>query len=67
MRELRDRKGERNIPKSWDGCYALASEVLEGTTAAGSADTMAASYKVVQRDMRARHARRYYLSHKKPG
>ena len=33
VQELRDRKGEPGIPKTWAECYDAASEYLEGTDA----------------------------------
>jgi hypothetical protein len=42
---------------TWDEAYARASELLEGTMAAGSAATMKADYSRVQRDL---NAGRYY-------
>jgi len=67
VRELRDRKGEDGIPRSWEKCYAHASDILKGTKAEGAPETIRASYKRVAQEMRERLAQRYYLSHKKQG
>jgi hypothetical protein len=69
VQELRDRKGERGIPKTWAECYDLASEVLKRTEAHGSAETIRASYKRVAKRIRSqpRNADRYYFGRIKPG
>jgi hypothetical protein len=67
VRELRDRKGEHGIPKTWPECFAAVSQHFEGTEAGGSAETIRASYNLVTKRMRSRHAHRYYLDHKKSG
>jgi hypothetical protein len=44
---------------TWENCYATVSEELEGTEAAGSADTIKASYQLVQREIKAGRGARF--------
>ena len=67
VRECRDRKGQRGIPTTWPECYAAVSEMFEGTEAAGSEETIKASYQLVARRMREGDGLRYYTAWKKPG
>jgi hypothetical protein len=61
VRELRDRKGEDGIPKTWEDAYELASEYFEGSEAAGSARTMKESYQLVRRHLNEGSGGRYYV------
>lgn len=45
---------------SWDGAYEKAAEMLAGTQAAGSADTMKADYRRVQCDLKTGHSGKYF-------
>jgi hypothetical protein len=57
VRELRDRKGERGIPTTWDECYEEAAALL-GVSAA----TVKASYQRVREHMTSGRGKRYYVS-----
>lgn len=46
---------------TWDKCYATVSEWLENTEAAGSEDTIKASYELVQRDQKAGATGRFLM------
>jgi hypothetical protein len=52
VNELRERKSSLPQGKTWDRAYDAASEMLRGTTASGSAESIKRSYKRVARDMR---------------
>ncbi len=67
VRELRDRKGEPGIPNTWEECYERVSEYFQGTPAAGSPETIRASYKLVRKNMEEGRASRYYVPGKKLG
>jgi hypothetical protein len=62
VREMRDRQPElASIASTWDATYAAVAELLEGSEAAGTEETIARSYKLVQREMRAGRGGRFYL------
>ena len=46
---------------TWEKCYAAISKRLENTDAAGSEDTIKASYELVQRDQRAGGTGRFLM------
>lgn len=48
------------VRMSWDEAREQAAELLAGTPAAGGADTMKRSYDIVKRDLKARHAGKYF-------
>jgi hypothetical protein len=54
VRDLRERRHEFDDDRgtSWERCYETVSEALEGTVAAGSPDTIKASYNIVQRALK---------------
>jgi len=57
VNELRERKSELPEGKTWDLAYDAASEMLRGTAAGGSPESMRQSYRRVARDLReGRHA-----------
>jgi len=65
VRELHERKEELlkedpDFPKTWPDVYEAAAEILKNTSAKGSPDTIAASYKRVQKDMRDGKGGRYF-------
>jgi hypothetical protein len=45
---------------TWDEAREQAAELLAGTPAGGSADTMKSSYAIVKRDLKARHAGKHF-------
>jgi hypothetical protein len=51
---------------SWERRFEIASDLLAGTGAAGSPDTIAKSYKRVQRDFRAQRMAKYYVGTTRP-
>jgi hypothetical protein len=63
---VRDAKAERRAGNlqgrkvSWEQAYGRAADVLAGTPASGSADTMKRSYQKVVRDLRAGRGGRYF-------
>jgi len=63
VREIRDRLDElADIASTWEETYGAAADILAGTAAAGSAETMKASYQLVEATMRAgKAAGRFYL------
>jgi hypothetical protein len=61
VQELRDRKGEEGLPKTWEECYARVSAFFEGTQAQGSPETIKRSYQLVARGLKSSRAHRYYL------
>jgi hypothetical protein len=48
------------VGMTWDEAHNKAAEMLAKTPAAGSADTMKSSYAKVRRDLKARHAGKYF-------
>lgn len=60
--ELRKRKGEAGLENTWDEHFALVSEYLSGTPAAGGPDAIEKSYKKVRRLINSDQAARYYLA-----
>jgi hypothetical protein len=55
--EARERFG-----MTWPDAYAAVSELLKGTLAEGSEETIKSSYRLVQKDMRGGSAGRFYIS-----
>jgi hypothetical protein len=67
VRELRERRHELaklgdNRGASWERAYDAVSDLLKGTRAAGSADTVKASYQYVQTEFKAGRAGRFMIT-----
>jgi hypothetical protein len=58
--ECRDRRGESEIPTTWEATYFEVSKMFAGTNAAGETDTIKKSYQRVEQRMRLIPGR-YYL------
>ena len=60
-RELSESRNDIEPDMSWERCYEVAAQHLASTGAAGSAATIAASYKMVQADIKKGRGPQYYI------
>jgi hypothetical protein len=64
VKELRERRGELEAfgyRPTWEDAYANASEMLQNSEAAGSAEAIKRSYQIVERLFRSGKGARFYV------